>query len=98
MTPKPVKKHNMEIQGKSVEVTVATPTFFDVQGLAPLFARDDIDLAEYWMVAFRKWLQFSEPIALSQLSVEEGIELQSLVPDPVQVIEWLSFREAKSPA
>ena len=98
MTPKPVKKQKMEIQGRAIEVEVATPTFFDVQSLAPLFVQDNIDLAQYWMAAFNKWLQFSEPVVLTELTVEEGLQLQSFIPDPVQVIEWLSFREAKSPA
>jgi hypothetical protein len=92
-TPKTKK---IEIDGKAVEVGVLEPTFFEVQSLASLFSAAEFNLVQYWLTAFEMWLDIPNDISLKDLSIEEGMELRKLVPHPDQVVEWLSFREAKS--
>ena len=92
-TPKTTK---IEIDGKAVEVGVLEPTFFEVQSLASLFSSAEFNLVQYWLTAFEMWLDIPNDISLKDLSIEEGMELRKLVPHPDQVVEWLSFREAKS--
>lgn len=90
------KTKKIEIDGEAVEVGVLKPTFFEVQSLASLFSAADFNLVQYWLTAFEMWLEIPSTISLKDLSIEEGMALRELVPHPDQVVEWLSFREAKS--
>jgi len=90
------KTTKIEIDGEAVEVGVREPTFFEVQSLAVLFSAPEFNLVQYWLTAFEMWLDVPDSISLKDLTIAEGMALRGLVPHPDQVVEWLSFREAKS--
>jgi len=90
------KQTKIDIDGETVEVAVHEPTFFEVQSLAALFSAPEFNLVQYWLAAFDMWLDIPDNISFKDLTITEGMALRELVPHPDQVVEWLSFREAKS--
>ena len=67
-----------------------------VESLAALFSASEFNLVQYWLAAFDMWLDMPDNISFKDLTITEGMALRELVPHPDQVVEWLSFREAKS--
>jgi len=94
-------QHDIDLEDGTLSVWVQEPTFLDMQAAAQhLMRRGEIDLAEYWQLAFERWVVRTEPEVSAAdmvlLKPAIGKAISELLPTPQEMIEMLGFSKAQS--